>query len=169
MSVKAHQPVHLQFPAPGVGPAAAIDGSVSPSPSPSVVHTKGETLVVVGGCDGLVFEGRGEVPVDAEWWAEGRVKCRAVRHQDAVKEGLQRAIGLTFDLVEDVGGLHGAIGRAGKAGCQPGALVGEVSRIGSGAGRGKVSGQVGRLLRQEGPRVQLQAACYQVGSWLRQT
>lgn len=154
LSIKAHQPVHLQLTAPWVGPPAAVDGSMSPRPSSPVVHTEGETLVVVSSRDGLVLEGR-EVPVDAERRAEGRVKRRAVRHQDAIKEGLQRAVGLTFDLVEDVGGLHGAVGRARQAGRQPRALVGEVSRIGNGAGGGKVSGQVGSLLRQEGPRIQL--------------
>lgn len=169
VSIKAHQPVHLQLTAPRVGPPAAVHGSVSPGSSSSpVVHAEGETLVVVGGCDGLVLEGR-EVPVDAERRAEGRVKRWAVRHQDAIKEGLQWAIGLTFDLVEDVGGVHGAIGRAGQAGRQPGALVGEVSRIGDSAGGGKVSRQVGCLLRQESPRIQLQAARHQVSGWLRQT
>ena len=111
VSIKAHEPVHLQLTAPWVGPSAAIDGSMSPGSSSPVVHTEGETLVVVGSCDGLLLEGR-EVPVDAQWRAEGRVERWAVRHQDAVEEGLQRAIGLTFDLMEDVGGLHGAVGRA---------------------------------------------------------
>lgn len=78
VSIKAHQPVHLQFPAPGIRPPAAVDSDVSPSRSPSVVHTEGETLVVVGGRDGLVFEGRGEVPVDAKRRAEGRVKRRTI-------------------------------------------------------------------------------------------
>lgn len=168
VSIKAHQPVHLQLTAPRVGPPTAIDGSMSPSSSSPVVHTEGEALVVVGGCDCLVLEGR-EVAVDAEWRAERRVKRWAVRHQDAIKEGLQRAVGLTFDLVENVGGLHGAIGWAWQAGRQPGALVGEVSGISNSAGGRKVSRHVGRLLWQESPRIQLQAARYQVSGWLRQT
>lgn len=55
-------------------------------------------------------------------------------------------------------GLHGAVGWAGKAGRQPGALVGEMSGIGDGAGGREVGWQVRRLLRQESPRIQLQAA-----------
>lgn len=169
VSVKAHQAVHRQLAAPRVGRPAAIDGRVSRSSSSAVVHAEGETLVVVGrGCDGLVLEGR-EVPVDAERWAERGIKRWAVRHQHAVKEGLQRAVGLTFDLVEDVGGLHSAVGRAGQAGRQPGALVREVSRVGDSAGGGEVSRQVGRLLRKESPRIQLQAARHQVSGRLRQT
>ncbi|TNN42964.1 hypothetical protein EYF80_046854 [Liparis tanakae] len=166
VSVKAHQPVHLQLAAPRVGPAATVDGGVptaaaAPARSP-VVHAEGEALVVVGGSGGgggLVLEGR-EVPVDAERRAEGR---------HAVEEGLQRAVGLTFDLVERVGRLHAAVGRAGQAGRQPRALVGVVSGIGGGAGRGEVDRQVGRLLRQERSGVQLQAARHQVRGRLRQT
>lgn len=157
VSIKAHQPVHLQLTAPWVGPPTAIDGSMSPRSSSPVVHTEGETLVVVGSCDSLLLEGW-EVSVDAQRRAQRRVERGAVRHQDAVKEGLQRAIGLTFDLVEDVGGLHGTIGWAGQAGRQPGALVGEVSWIGDSAGGGKMSRKVGCLFRQESPRIQLQAA-----------
>lgn len=170
VSVKPHHPVHLELAAPRVGPPAAVDGRVPSGSSRSpVVHAEGETLVVVGGRGrGLVLERR-EVPVDAERRAEGRVKRLAVRHQDPVEEGLQRAVGLTFDLVEDVGRLHGAVGRAGQAGRQPGALVRVVSGIGGGAGGGQVDRQVGRLLRQEGSRIQLQAARHQVRGRLRQT
>lgn len=133
------------------------------------MHTEGEALVVIGDCDGLVLEGRGEVPVDAERWAERRVKRRAVRHEDAIKEGLQWAVGLTFDLVEDVRGVHGAVGRAGQAGRKPGALVGKMSGVGTGTDRGKVSRQVWSLLWQERPRVKLQAARHQISGRLRQT
>lgn len=78
VSIKAHQPVHLQLTTPRVGSPSAVDGSVSPSSSSPIVHAEGEALLIVGGCDSLVLEGRGEVSVDAEWWAERRVKCRAV-------------------------------------------------------------------------------------------
>lgn len=169
VSVKAHQPVHLQLTAPWVGPPAAVHGRMPPGSSSTVVHAEGETLVVLGSCDGLVLEGRREVPVDAERWTERRVECRAVRHQDAVEEGLQGAVRLTFDLVEDVGGLHGAVGWAGQAGRQPRALVGEVSRVGCSTDGGKMSREVWCLLRQERPRVQLQAAGHQVSGRLRQT
>lgn len=169
VSIKAHQPVHLQLAAPRVGPPAAVDGGVSPrSSSSSVVHAEGETLVVFCTCDALMLEGR-EVPVDAQRRAEGRVERRAVRHQDAVEEGLQWAVGLTFDLMEDVRGLHGAVRRAGQAGRQPRALVRVVSGVGGGAGGGKVDRQVGCLFWEEGPRVQLQAARHQVSGRLRQT
>lgn len=160
VSIETHQAVHLQLAAPRVGPPAAVDGAMPPrstTRSSSVVHAEGETLVVVCGRDGLLLEGR-EVPVDAERRAQRRVERRAIRHQDGIKKGLQRAVGLTFDLVEDVRGLHGAVGRAGKAGRQPGALVREVSGIGDGAGGREVGWQVRRLLRQESPRIQLQAA-----------
>lgn len=57
VSIKAHQPVHLQLTAPWVGPPATVDGSMSPRSSSPVVHTEGETLVVVGGCDSLLLVG----------------------------------------------------------------------------------------------------------------
>lgn len=78
VSVKAHQPVHLQLTAPCVGPPATVHGCMSPSSSSPVVHAEGETLVVISSCDGFVLEGRREVPVDAERWTEWWVKCRAV-------------------------------------------------------------------------------------------
>lgn len=169
VSIKAHQPVHLHFTAPRVGPPAGVHGVVSPGCTRAVVHAEGEALVVVGRRHDLVLEGRGEVSVDAERRAEGRVERRGFRNHDPVEEGLQGAVGLAFDLVEDVGGIHGAVGRAGQAGRQTGALVRVVSGIGSGAGGRKMSGQVGRLLRQEGPGVQLQAARHQVSGRLRET
>lgn len=133
------------------------------------MHTEGEALVVVGGCNGLVLEGRGEIPVDAERRAERRVKCRAIWHEDAIEEWLQWAVRLTFDLVENVRGVHGAVGGARQAGRKPGALVGEMSRVGTGTDRGKVSWKVWSLLWQERPRVQLQAARHQISGRLRQT
>lgn len=112
VSVKPHHLFHLHLSAPLIGPPTAIDGGVPSScPSP-IVHTEGEALVVVRGCDGLVLEG-GEIATDAQRRTEGRIKCRAIRHQNAIKEGFQWAIRLTFDLVEDVGRVHSAIGRAG--------------------------------------------------------
>lgn len=110
MSFKTHQAVHLQLATPRVGPASAIDATVDPGSAtsascPAIVHAEGESLVVVCRCDCLLLEG-GEVPVDAERRAERRVKCRAVRHQHSVEEGLQGAVWLTLDLVEDMRGLH---------------------------------------------------------------
>lgn len=56
------------------------------------MDAEGEALVVLA--TGLMFERGGEVPVDAEWRAERSVERR-------IEEGFQRAIRLTFDLVED--------------------------------------------------------------------
>lgn len=106
-----------------------------------------------------------EVAVDAERRAEGSVKGRAgAVGQGALEEGLQRgAVGVRrrFD-VEDVGAVHGTVGRAGQAR----RLVGvRVHREGS-AGRRQVRGHVLILLRQESSRIELQAARNQVGGGL---
>lgn len=78
VSIKAHQTVNLHLPTPRVGTPTAVDGGVSPGSSSTIVHAEGEALVVVDGRDAFVLEGRGEVSVDAERWAEGRVESWAV-------------------------------------------------------------------------------------------
>lgn len=166
MSIKAHQPVH----GPAHSTCAAVQ--VSPGPTPScIVHAEGEAFVIFRS-GGFMLERGCEVSIDAEGWAQWGVECRAVRHQDAIEEGFQGTVGLTFDLrVEDVGGFHGAIGGAGQAGGQAGALVGEVSGIGGchSNGSSMVSGKVRSLLRQEGPRVELKTTGHQVSGGLGQT
>lgn len=110
-----------------------------------------------------MFEG--EVAVDAERRTEGSVKGRAgAISQGAFKEGLERrAVGVRRRLdVEDVGAVHGPVGRAG----QPRGLIGVgVHREGS-AGRWQVRGHFLVLFRQKSPRIELQAARNQVGGGL---
>lgn len=132
------------------------------------MHAEGKALVEVGASDGLVLERR-EVTVDAKGRAERWVERRAIGHQDSIEEGFQGTVWLAFDLVENMGRVHGTIGGAGQTGCQSRALVREVSGICGGTGRGKVRGHVRCLLWEEGPRVQLKAACHQVGGRLRKT
>ncbi len=84
-----------------------------------IVHRKGIIFVKLGGR--FVFER--EVPIDAEWWAEGSVKGRAgAICESTFEKGLQGCpVRVRRRLyVEDVGAVHGSIGRTGK----PGRLVG---------------------------------------------
>lgn len=126
------------------------------------MHGKGIIFLKVGGR--FVFER--EVTIDAERRAEGSVKGRAgAVGQGTLKKGLQRgAVGVRRRLdVEDVGAVHGAVGRAG----QSRRLVGVGVHWEGSAGRGQVWGHVLVLLWQKSPRVQLQAARDQVGGGLR--
>lgn len=67
--------------------------------------------------------------------------------------------------MEDVGAVHGAVGRAG----QSRGLVGVGMHREGSAGGWQMRGHVRVLLRQESPRVELQAAGDQIGSGLGQT
>ena len=122
---------------------------------------KGIIFLKLGGR--FVFER--EVAIDAERRAEGSVKGRAgAISQRALKERFQRcAVGVRRRLdVEDMGAVHGAVGRAG----QPRRLVGlGVHRERSAGGR-QVSRHVLVLLRQKSSRIELQAASNQVGGGL---
>lgn len=76
------------------------------------MHGKGIIFFKLGGR--FVFER--EVAIDAEWGTERTVEGRAgAISQGVFKEGLQScAVGVRrrFD-VEDVGAVHGTVGRAG--------------------------------------------------------
>lgn len=67
--------------------------------------------------------------------------------------------------MEDMGAVHGAVGRAG----QSRGLVGVGMHREGSAGGWQVWGHVRILLRQESPGVELQAASHQIGSGLGQT
>ena len=125
------------------------------------MHGKGIIFLKLGGR--FVFER--EVAIDAERRAEGSVKGRAgAISQRALKEGLERgAVGMRRRLdVEDMGAVHGAVGRAG----QPRRLVGVGVHRERSAGSRQVRRHVLVLLRQESPRIELQAAGNQVGGGL---
>lgn len=166
MAIEGHDVVYGDLAARGGG--AREDGSVALGPCQArrgVVHGEGVIFLELGGR--FVFEG--EVAVDAERRAEGPVEGRAgAVGEGAFEEGLQRgAVGVRrrrgrrLDM-EDMGAVHGAVGRAGQAR----RLVGVgVHREGN-AGRGQVRGHLLALLRQKSPGVELQAARHQVGGGL---
>lgn len=159
VSIITHEGFNLHIAAPWIGPSTSIESSMSRrSPSP-VVYAEGETFVVVGNGNSFLLE-RWEISIDAEWWAQWGVECRAIGQQHTVKKGLQCAIGLTLDLMEDVRGLHGTIGWAGQPSREPGTLEGEMTRVSNGACWRKMSGEVRRLFWKESPRIQLQTTRY---------
>lgn len=162
MAIEGHDIVYRDLAARGRG--AREDWSVALGPCQGrcrVVHGKGIIFLKLGGR--FVFER--EVAIDTERRAEGSVKGRAgAISQGAFKEGLQRsAVGVRRRLnVEDVGAVHGTVGRTG----QPRRLVRVgVHREGSAGGR-QVRRHVLVLLRQKSPRIKLQTAGNQVGGGL---
>lgn len=163
MAIEGHEIVYGDLAARRGG--AREDGSVALGPCQGrrrIVHGEGIIFLKLGGR--FVFER--EVAVDAERRTEGSIEGRAgAVSQGAFEEGLQRrAVGVRRRRldVEDVGAVHGSVGRAG----QPRRLVGvRVHREGS-AGGGQVRGHLLALLRQESPRIELEAARNQVGGGL---